>query len=91
MKHFLVVFDRSEGRVLREEPFSERSTALRARFQAERLHLTNPNIEVVVLSAATAEDLRKTHARYFQAVGSLAKAGLKPRSAAAEQAERPAS
>jgi hypothetical protein len=77
MTHFLVIFDRAEGRVLREEPFSDRSAALKARFEAERLHRESSDIEVVVLSANSADDLRRTHARYFQSAGELARGGLK--------------
>jgi hypothetical protein len=76
MRHFLLVFDRAEGRLLREESFADRSEALSQRFAAERLHGGDPRIEVVVLSAASAAALRKTHSRYFRAPRALAEASL---------------
>jgi hypothetical protein len=72
MKHFLVVFDRSRGVVLREEPFDDSAEALKERFRTEKLHRADPDIEVVVLSAASKEALRRTHARYFLTVSELA-------------------
>lgn len=71
MTYFLVVFDRDEGRVLKEVPFEDQGEALRERFRAERLHRHNRAIEVVVLGAASEADLRRTHARYFTSFGQL--------------------
>lgn len=71
MRHFLVVFDRRQGHVLREEPFDDANEALRERFRTEKLNRSNPDIEVVVLSAESAEALRRTHARYFMTLGEL--------------------
>jgi hypothetical protein len=66
MIHFLLVFDRREGRVLSKQEFDVRSAAMAGRFEAERLHRDNPDIEVVVLGAQSADALKQTHARYFQ-------------------------
>ncbi len=66
MIHFLLVFDRREGRVLSKQEFDTRSAAMAGRFEAERLHKDNPDIEVVVLGAQSDDALRRTHARYFQ-------------------------
>ncbi len=76
MKHFLVVFDRQEGRLLNLEEFPTSSAALQARFDTEKLHRREPAVEVVVLTAPTKADLRRTHARYFTSVGQLARNGL---------------
>jgi hypothetical protein len=70
--HFLLVFDRIQGRVLSERRFTDHRKALEERFRAERLHRANPGIEVVVLTAESKEALRRTHARYFQSVSELA-------------------
>lgn len=70
--HFLLVFDRTHGRLLSERPFADDRKALEERFRAERLHRANPGIEVVVLTAESKEALRRTHARYFQSVSELA-------------------
>jgi hypothetical protein len=71
VKHFLIVFDRSAGSVLRLEAFDDPRLALRERFMAERIHRGDSNIEVVVLGANSAAALRATHARYFASAHSL--------------------
>jgi hypothetical protein len=73
MVHFLLVYDRSEGQLLHEERYESRVDALHARFVAEAEHRRGPdNIEVVVLSAGSREDLLRTHARYFRSLAELA-------------------
>jgi hypothetical protein len=88
MNHYLIVFDRSEGRLLRFERCTSSADAMKARFEAERLHRRNPDIEIVVLGARSRDAVRLTHARYFDAVGDLAQRGVglvyEQRSAAAE-------
>ena len=81
--HYLLVFDRAHGRLLSEKPYNDHRTALEARFKAERLHRSNPEIEVVVLTAESKEALRRTHARYFQSVSDIASIRRAP--AVAEQ------
>jgi hypothetical protein len=76
VNHFLLVFDRSEGRLLSVTPYRDRSEALRARFQAEKLHRDNHAVEVVVLNAASEQALRRTHARYFETAGEIAGQGF---------------
>ncbi len=72
MNHYLVVFDRSKGAVLRHHLYSDRSEAISARFAAEREFSGNPNIEVVVLGARSWADVKRTHGRYFKNIGELA-------------------
>ncbi|MEV4638132.1 hypothetical protein AB0J80_12355 [Actinoplanes sp. NPDC049548] len=76
MKYFLVVFDRVRGELLREEEFLDRAGALKARFAIERSEGLSADVEVVILGAESLEALRRTHARYFQTVGQLARSGL---------------
>jgi hypothetical protein len=76
-KHFLVVFDRAEGRLLRLEEFPDRAVALKERFASERLHRNAPTVEVVVLTANSEDALRRSHARYFQDVQQIACNGLR--------------
>lgn len=68
MSYFLLVYDRALGqlRELRRFPDSERECALTARFARERQEQGRPEIEVMLLGAASEEALRKTHARYFR-------------------------
>lgn len=77
MDHHLIVFDRSAGQIIRCATFSDRAEALRERFAAEREHRGSPHIEVVVLGAASWEDLRRTHGRYFERTGDLAATALR--------------
>jgi len=86
MIHFLLVFDRREGRVLSQQEFDTRSAAMAGRFEAERLHKGNPDIEVVVLGAQSVAELKRTHARYFQDSRRMYQRALK-RAVSATQAE----
>lgn len=72
MAHFLLVYDRSSGELVRQRSFKDGAAALRARFQAEHEFKDQPNIEIVALSAASEADLRRTHARYFLGLNELA-------------------
>lgn len=72
MNHYLVVFDRSKGEVLRHKRYDDRNDALAARFAAEREHSGDPEIEVVVLGARSWDDVKRTHGRYFKGFGQLA-------------------
>lgn len=74
--YFLLVYARTEGRLLREEPFDDHREALVARFEEERAHRGDDNIEVVVLGADSREAMRNTHARYFHNIGEMASSGL---------------
>lgn len=65
MAHFLLVYDRAAGKLLREEQFATESEALAARFAAETEYGVQPDIEVLAISAASEEELRKSHGRYF--------------------------
>lgn len=74
MNHYLVVFDRSRGEVLRRQRYSDPNDALTARFAEERKHGGASNIEVVVLGATSWESVRRTHRRYFKDFDQLAAA-----------------
>ncbi|GHC73196.1 hypothetical protein GCM10007079_06920 [Nocardiopsis terrae] len=65
MTNLLVVYDRSSGRMVREQEYTHRRKALEARFEAEREFRGNPSVEVVVLGAENREALRRSHGRYF--------------------------
>jgi hypothetical protein len=40
-------------------------------FEAEQLLHDHPELEIVLLTAADEDDLRRTHARYFESVDEL--------------------
>jgi hypothetical protein len=66
---FLIEYDRNGGRIVKMERFEDedRVKAQESRLELE-LELNRENIEheVVLLEAATEEDVRKTHRRYFE-------------------------
>ncbi|HSV66029.1 MAG TPA: hypothetical protein VLJ59_09025 [Mycobacteriales bacterium] len=76
-KNFLLVLDRSAGRLLSLVEHPTRAGALQARFDTEKQHRQDPSIEVVVLTAASEQALRRTHARYFDDVRQMASGGLR--------------
>lgn len=90
VNHFLLVFDRAHGRLLREQSFQDHRQALIERFRAERMQRDNPDIEVVVLSAQSREALRLTHSRYFQSISDLGSVSASARTAAKRVAAKAA-
>lgn len=71
MAHFLLVYDRGAGKLLRLERHAAGSEAIEARFAAEAETNGDPNIEIVALSAASEDDLRRRHGRYFLGLSEL--------------------
>ncbi len=74
MTHFLMVYDKPRGELLAVEEFDDSREALSARFKRERQHGSQGDVEVVVLSADSIDDLRRTHGRYFKQAQDLADA-----------------
>ena len=72
VKHFLLVYRRSTAELISCKDFGEdRAAALAARFAAEMTQRTDPDVEVVVLSADSRETLAATHSRYFRTMSEL--------------------
>lgn len=74
MTEVLVEFNRVTGHVHTEvfDGENARQRALAARIASERVHADRPEVEIVVLSAESEDDIKHTHARYFQSVSELA-------------------
>lgn len=68
--NFLVVYEQSSGKV-ELECFGDRDEALRARWARELVEADRPGVEVVVLTAESEADLRRTHGRYFRGLSEL--------------------
>jgi len=67
MENFLVVYNRRTGESdVRKFPAGRGRAAVRERFKQERLHRHDPDVEVVVLSSSSLDELLKTHSRYFR-------------------------
>jgi hypothetical protein len=70
--HFLLTYRRSTAELLDLQDLgSDRSRALDLMFEAERAVRTDPDVEVVVLSAESAADLKRTHSRYFRTISQI--------------------
>lgn len=76
-RHYLLVFDRSAGRLLEQKEYADNAVALAARFELERRYADDPNVEIVVMTADSLDALRATHARYFTNAGDLYRQSLK--------------
>lgn len=75
-QHYLLVYDRRQGKVIQQKSFARPDEALAARFDAERGFSGQPEIEIVVLGADSWEDLTRTHSRYFKGLNELAERAL---------------
>jgi len=66
MAQFLLVYRRSTGELLEWEDLGEdRVAAAKRRAERERQEKDDPDLEVIVVSAADRKTVMQTHARYF--------------------------
>jgi hypothetical protein len=72
VSHFLLIYDRLAGELVRQTEFNEAVEALNARFAAEKEFAGRVDIEIVSFAADSEDDLRRTHARYFLGLDELA-------------------
>lgn len=74
MNYFLIVYDTDGGEIVELKRFGqrERAVALAERFRRELVERDRRNIEVVLLSAESEDELRRTHSRYFESSAELA-------------------
>ena len=74
MNYFLIVYDTAAGEILELKRFGvlQRALALSKRFAREFAERDRRNIEVVLLSAESEDELRRTHSRYFESSAELA-------------------
>ncbi len=70
MKTFLLLFDSRTSSVEVRAIEDESSIVQQLRASEQRL-ATEPWLEIVLLTAADEDDLRKTHARFFESVDQL--------------------
>ncbi len=74
---FLVDYDRATGSLIEMTLYADplRSEAERARLSLEMKHLeSGVSREVVLLEAASEQDLRRSHRRYFEGLEQLTRA-----------------
>ena len=72
MAHFLLIYDRAAGRLVRNEEYTDAAAAFAGRVLAESEFANQPAIEIVALTAESEEELRTTHGRYFLDLSELA-------------------
>lgn len=66
IKHFLLVFDRVESRLVEERSFGTDTDAAVAAYTAtEREYADDPRFEIVLIGSDSIETVRVTHANYF--------------------------
>ncbi len=70
LRHFLLVFDHSAGRLIDERVFDDSDEAVAAYTAKERECAHHKMIEIVLIGSDSLETVRLTHANYFD--GSVA-------------------
>jgi hypothetical protein len=75
--HVLLVYSLESKKLITKEQFVDAHRALEAYAAAERKHLRDDNLEIVLIAADSEETIRHTHASYFnEEVGLPALEGL---------------
>lgn len=64
--HFLLVYSLDQGRLIRQDEFTDRAEATRAYDRAERDCQALDRFEIVLVGADSIETVRKTHGHYFR-------------------------
>lgn len=65
MASVLIAYDRHRAETIVERWFDDSAEARRERLALELSSIDKPDLEVVLLENATREDVRISHARYF--------------------------
>jgi hypothetical protein len=65
MKLFLLTYDRRQQRLLSNQEFEPGQYEEANRVMLEE-ELAHPELEIVLLEAASLDDLKRTHRRYFE-------------------------
>ncbi len=65
--HFLLVYDRSQQRLVFEQPYTDPVEALREYEEMEERHRYDTDKEIVLVGADSIETVRLTHGNYFDA------------------------
>ncbi len=63
--HVLLVYDLEEGRLIETDLFEDSDEAMRRYAEAERGHLRDSKVEIVLVAADSLDTIRQTHASYF--------------------------
>jgi hypothetical protein len=69
MKHFLLTYSLTAGKVIDLREFDDASVASAAYGEAERKNAGDSDFEIVLVGADSQETLRTTHGHYFDDAG----------------------
>jgi len=69
LQHFLLVYDLVSQRLIKQEEFSDGDVAAVAYAALEREYKGREDLEIVLVGADSIETIKRTHAHYFDAVG----------------------
>lgn len=64
-RQFLLMFDRDTGGLIVDDLGTEQDAAVAAYEAAERAHRRDERLEIVLIGAASLDDIRVTHPHYF--------------------------
>lgn len=67
LMHFLLVYDRSQQRLVFEQSYTDPAEALRQYEEMEERHRNDIDKEIVLIGADSIETVRLTHGNYFDA------------------------
>lgn len=65
--HFLLVYDRKQGQLVHQQPFSDPKEAVGAYEDMEETYRDADNVEIVLVGADSIETVMLTHGNYFDA------------------------
>jgi hypothetical protein len=66
IQHFILVFDRHEGRLLDQISFGQHGAAAVSRYaEIEEEYRDNPSMDIVLIGSDSIETVKITHANYF--------------------------
>jgi len=66
IRHFLLVYDRANGRQLGVEEFGSDVDAALARYlEVEKRYADNPRMDIVLVGSDSLDTVRVTHSNYF--------------------------
>jgi hypothetical protein len=68
--HFLLVYDRLQGKLVFEQPYTDPREAVHAYEEMEEQHRDDRHMEIVLVGADSLETIMVTHGNYFDAVPS---------------------
>lgn len=68
--HFLLAYDRNQGKLIKQQPYSDSDEAVTAYGELEREYRDAKHVEIVLVGADSLQTVMLTHGNYFDAVPS---------------------